>query len=170
MLTRFRPAVLELSCLVLAVLLTGCPKRPVATVASAPASVAPPSAPAPPPPPPAPQPAPVAPAPTPTPPPVAVAPPPGTRAATSAEEQRHPQDGSIPRVVHPRHSLELAPPEVSPRRPAGTQPLWENAIASVYRTTIWSPFFTSLRRLTLGSTLSVRVLPSGPLSVTLSLA
>ena len=52
MLTRFRPAVLVLSCLVLAVLLTGCPKRPVATVASAPAPVAPPPAPAPPPPPP----------------------------------------------------------------------------------------------------------------------
>ena len=46
----------------------------------------------------------------------------------------------------------------------------ENAIASVYRTTIWSPFFTSLRRLTLGSTLIVRDLPSGPLSVTLRLA
>ena len=77
MLTRFRPAVLVLSCLVLAVLLTGCPKRPVATVASAPAPVAPPPAPAPPPPPPpAPAPAPVAPAPAPAPPPVAVAPPP----------------------------------------------------------------------------------------------
>ena len=79
MLTRFRPAVLVLSCLVLAVLLTGCPKRPVATVASAPAPVAPPPAPAPPPPAPpapAPPPAPAAPAPAPAPPPVAVAPPP----------------------------------------------------------------------------------------------
>ena len=32
--TRFRPAVLLLSCLALTLLLTGCPKRPVATVAS----------------------------------------------------------------------------------------------------------------------------------------
>src|SRR6185503_12038205 len=74
MLTRFRPAVLVLSCLVLAVLLTGCPKRPVATVASAPAPVAPPPAPAPPPPAPpapAPPPAPPAPAPAPAPPPPA---------------------------------------------------------------------------------------------------
>jgi len=68
-----------LSCLVLAVLLTGCPKRPVATVASAPAPVAPPPAPAPPPPAPpepAPPPAVAAPTPAPAPPPVAVAPPP----------------------------------------------------------------------------------------------
>ena len=47
--TRFRPAVLVLSCLALALLLTGCPKRPVATVASAPAPAAPAPAPAPPP-------------------------------------------------------------------------------------------------------------------------
>jgi len=71
--TRLRSAVLVLSCLVLAVLLTGCPKRPVATVASAPAPAAP--APPPPPPPPPPAPAPPAPAPPPPPPPV-VAPPP----------------------------------------------------------------------------------------------
>ncbi len=82
MLTRFRPAVFVLSCLALAVLLTGCPKRPVATVASAPAPAAPAPAPAPPPPPPPapapppPAPAPAAPAPAPAPPPVAVAPPP----------------------------------------------------------------------------------------------
>jgi peptidoglycan-associated lipoprotein len=74
MLTRFRPALLLFSCLVLALFLTGCPKRPVATVASAPAPAAP--APAPPPPPPPPPPAPAAPAPPPPPPPVAVAPPP----------------------------------------------------------------------------------------------
>lgn len=69
--TRLRSALLVLSCLTLAVLLTGCPKRPVATVASAPAP-APPPAPAPAPPPPAP----AAPAPTPPPPPAAVTPPP----------------------------------------------------------------------------------------------
>jgi peptidoglycan-associated lipoprotein len=75
--TRFRPAVLLFSCLALALFLTGCPKRPVATVASAPAPAAPAPAPAPPPPAPAPAPAPVAPAPAPAPPPpVAVAPPP----------------------------------------------------------------------------------------------
>src|SRR5215468_237645 len=62
--TRYRPAVLMLSCLALSMLLTGCPKRPVATVASVPAPAAP--APAPPPPPPAPPPAP-APAPPPAP-------------------------------------------------------------------------------------------------------
>jgi len=70
--TRLRAVGVLLSCLVLAVLLTGCPKRPVATVASAPA----PAAPAPPPPPPPPPPAQArAPAPPPPPPPV-VAPPP----------------------------------------------------------------------------------------------
>jgi peptidoglycan-associated lipoprotein len=76
--TKFGSAVLLLSGLVLAVLLTGCPKRPVATIASAPAPVAPAPAPAPAPvPAPAPTPAPIAPAPAPTPaPPVAVAPPP----------------------------------------------------------------------------------------------
>ena len=74
MLTRFRPAILLFSCLALALFLTGCPKRPVATVASAPAPAAPAPAPPPPPPPP-PPPAPAAPAPPP-PPPVAVAPPP----------------------------------------------------------------------------------------------
>ena len=47
--TRFRPAVLLFSCLALALFLTGCPKRPVATVASAPAPSAPAPAPAPPP-------------------------------------------------------------------------------------------------------------------------
>ena len=65
---RLRSVLLLLSCLSLVVLLTGCPKRPVATVASAPAPAAPtppPSsvvvapplapAPAPPPPPPAPK-------------------------------------------------------------------------------------------------------------------
>src|SRR5262245_60728356 len=75
MLTRFRPALLVLSCLALTVLLTGCPKRPVATVASAPAPAAPAPAPAPPPPPPAPV-TPPPPAPTPPPPPPVVAPPP----------------------------------------------------------------------------------------------
>ena len=63
-----RPAVLLLSCLALALLLTGCPKRPVATAVSAPPP-SPPPAPAPAPPP-APAPAPVAPppvAPAPTP-------------------------------------------------------------------------------------------------------
>ena len=43
---RLRSVLLLLSCLSLVVLLTGCPKRPVATVASAPA----PAAPSPPPP------------------------------------------------------------------------------------------------------------------------
>jgi peptidoglycan-associated lipoprotein len=64
--TLLRPAVLLVSGLVLTLLLTGCPKRPVATVASAPA----PSAPAP-----APVPVAPAPAPTPAPPPVAAPPP-----------------------------------------------------------------------------------------------
>ena len=65
---RSRSALLLLSCVSLVVLLAGCPKRPVATVASAPA----PAAPAPPPPAPPPTPAPAAPAP----PPAVVAPPP----------------------------------------------------------------------------------------------
>ena len=69
---RLRSALLLLSSLSLVMLLTGCPKRPVATVASAPA----PAAPAPPPPTPAPAPAPAPAAPTPSPPPVVVAPPP----------------------------------------------------------------------------------------------
>src|SRR5688572_17446675 len=79
MMTRFKPVLLVLSCLVLAVLLTGCPKRPVAMVATAPLPAAPTPAPAPPPPAapvPAPPAAPAAPAPAPAPPPVAVAPPP----------------------------------------------------------------------------------------------
>src|SRR5262245_35717218 len=75
--TRLTSAALLSSVLVLAVLLTGCPKRPVATVASAPAPVAPPPAPAPPPPlPPAPAPVAPAPPPPPAPAPVVVAPPP----------------------------------------------------------------------------------------------
>jgi len=78
--TRFRPAILLLSCLALAVVLTGCPKRPVATLASAPAPTAPTPAPAPARP--APAPAPMAPTPAPTPaPPAAVTPP---RAAAPA--------------------------------------------------------------------------------------
>lgn len=60
---RLRSVLLLLSCLSLMVLLTGCPKRPVATVASAPA----PAAPAPPLPAPAPPPAPAAPTPPPSP-------------------------------------------------------------------------------------------------------
>src|SRR5687768_1237273 len=78
MMKRFKPVLLVLSCLVLAVLVTGCPKRPVARVATAPVLAAPTPAPAPPPPAapaPAPPAAPAAPAPAPTPPPVAVAPP-----------------------------------------------------------------------------------------------
>jgi peptidoglycan-associated lipoprotein len=69
---RLRSVLLLLSCLSLVVLLTGCPKRPVATVASAPA----PAVPAPPPAVPAPAPAPAPAAPTPPPPPVVIAPPP----------------------------------------------------------------------------------------------
>src|SRR5262249_10812281 len=66
--------------LVLALMVSGCPKRPVASVASAPAPAPPPvAAPAPPPPAPAPAPAPapppvVTPPPAPTPPPPAPAP------------------------------------------------------------------------------------------------
>lgn len=70
-----RPAVLLLSCLALALFLTGCPKRPVTSVASAPPPTPPPA--------PAPAPAPVVPptppaarAPEPTPPPAAVPTPP----------------------------------------------------------------------------------------------
>jgi len=74
--TALRSAVLLFPCLALALLLAGCPKRPVATV-SAPAPSAPP-APAPSPPtPPAPAPVAPAPPPAPTPPPAAApAPPP----------------------------------------------------------------------------------------------
>jgi peptidoglycan-associated lipoprotein len=76
--TRFRSALLVLPCLALALLLAGCPKRPVATVASAPAPAAPAPAPAPPAPAPAPAPAPTPvtppPAPAPAPPPAAAAP------------------------------------------------------------------------------------------------
>jgi len=97
---RFRATPALLSCLVLALLLTGCPKRPVTSVASAPAPAAPapapappPAAPAPAPPPPAPAaptpppPAPVAPAPAPAPPPPAAAPtpPPPPRPAPPKE-------------------------------------------------------------------------------------
>ena len=85
--TRFRTAALLLSGLAAMVLLTGCPKRPVATVASAPAPVAPPPAAPPtpaPPPPAAPAPAP-APAPTPAPPPAAAPVPAPTPAPPPAE-------------------------------------------------------------------------------------
>jgi peptidoglycan-associated lipoprotein len=86
---RLKPAAYVLSILALALVLSGCPKRPVVPVVAAPAPlaapvpVAPPPAPAPPPPapapapppvvaaPPPPAPAPVAPAPTPPPPPPA---------------------------------------------------------------------------------------------------
>jgi peptidoglycan-associated lipoprotein len=67
---RLRSILFLLSCLSLVILLTGCPKRPVATVVSAPAA-----APVPPPPTPAPAPAPAPAAPAPPPPPVVVAPP-----------------------------------------------------------------------------------------------
>ena len=94
MMRSARPAVVLFSCIALALLLTGCPKRPVTSVAQAPpppapALVAPPPAPAPPPPapapvapptpapaPPPPPPAAVAPTPAPAPPPPAPAPPP----------------------------------------------------------------------------------------------
>jgi peptidoglycan-associated lipoprotein len=67
---RLRLAASLLFVLTLALLVTGCPKRPVVPQVAAPAPVAPPPAPAPaPPPPPAP-----APAPAPTPPPAAAAP------------------------------------------------------------------------------------------------
>jgi len=63
--TRFRPAMLLLSGLALTVLLTGCPKRPVTPITSAPAPTPPVAA--------APAPVPIAPAPAP---PVAMAAPP----------------------------------------------------------------------------------------------
>jgi peptidoglycan-associated lipoprotein len=73
--TRWTSAALLTSMVVLAMLVAGCPKRPVATVASAPAPAAPAPAPAPPPPAAAPAPPPPAPPPpAPAPPPVAAAP------------------------------------------------------------------------------------------------
>ncbi len=71
----FRPAVLLLSCLALALFLTGCPKRPVTSVASAPPP-APPPAPAPAPAPAVPPTPPAAPPPAPAPPAAAPTPPP----------------------------------------------------------------------------------------------
>jgi peptidoglycan-associated lipoprotein len=75
---RRRPAALVLSVLALALLVSGCPKRPVMPQVAAPAPVAPPPAPAPAPPPPAPAPAPppvMAAPPAPAPAPVAPPPP-----------------------------------------------------------------------------------------------
>jgi peptidoglycan-associated lipoprotein len=72
--TRFESGVLLLACFALAMFVAGCPKRPVATVASAPAPAAPAPAPAPPPPAPVTPPPPPAPAPTPPPPAAAPAP------------------------------------------------------------------------------------------------
>ena len=78
---RLKPAALVLSLMALALVVSGCPKRPVVPQVAAPAPVAPPPAPAPapaPPPvmaaPPAPAPAPPPPAPAPAPAPVAPAP------------------------------------------------------------------------------------------------
>ena len=74
---RPRSVMLVLSCLALALFLAGCPKRPIATVVSAPAPVAPAPPPTPPRPAPAPAPAPAPVAPAPAPPVVAApAPPP----------------------------------------------------------------------------------------------
>ena len=72
MATRPKPVPLLLCVLALALLISGCPKRPVATVASAPAPAAPP----------APAPAAPAPAPTPAPAPATPAPPPPAAAVT----------------------------------------------------------------------------------------
>jgi peptidoglycan-associated lipoprotein len=74
---RLRSAAYVLSILALALVVSGCPKRPLVPVVAAPAPVAPPPAPAPAPPPPAPAPAPppVAAAPPPAPAPAPVAPP-----------------------------------------------------------------------------------------------
>ena len=73
--TGFRASALVVMSVAIAMLLTGCPKRPVTSVVSAPPPTPPPApAPAPPPPAPAPAPPPVAPAPAPTPPPPPVAP------------------------------------------------------------------------------------------------
>jgi peptidoglycan-associated lipoprotein len=65
---RLRPAAFVLSIFALALVLSGCPKRPVVPVVAAPAPLAAP--------PPAPAPAPPPPAPAPAPPPVVAAPPP----------------------------------------------------------------------------------------------
>src|SRR5262245_15805261 len=96
-----RPALALLSCLVLALMLTGCPKRPVASVASAPAPTPPPPpAPAAPPPAPAPAPPPpaVAPPPAPAPPPPVAAPTPPPPAPPPAPKEFAPN--SALRDIH----------------------------------------------------------------------
>lgn len=71
---RLKPAALVLSLMALALVVSGCPKRPVVPQVAAPAPVAPPPAPAPAPAPPPVMAAPPAPAPAPAPPPPAPAP------------------------------------------------------------------------------------------------
>src|SRR5215468_8692031 len=71
---RLKPAALVLSLMALALVVSGCPKRPVIPQVAAPAPVAPPPAPAPAPAPPPVMAAPPAPAPAPAPPPPAPAP------------------------------------------------------------------------------------------------
>jgi peptidoglycan-associated lipoprotein len=82
-----RTASLIGSCFALALLVGGCPKRPVMPAVQAPPPVV--AAPAPAPPPPAPAPAPIAPAPAPAPAPVAPAPPPPAPPAPPKEYRAH---------------------------------------------------------------------------------
>ncbi|HEY7038773.1 MAG TPA: peptidoglycan-associated lipoprotein Pal [Methylomirabilota bacterium] len=80
---RLRALALVLPTLALALVLTGCPKRPMTTQVSAPPPAAPPPAPAP---------APTPPPPAPTPPPVAVAPPPPAPAPPAPPKEYQPND------------------------------------------------------------------------------
>ena len=80
---RLRAIALVLPTIALALVLTGCPKRPMTTQVSAPPPAAPPPAPAP---------APAPPPPAPAPPPVAVAPPPPAPAPPAPPKEYRPND------------------------------------------------------------------------------